>query len=143
MSTIRDDNGEKKELRAIISVNTVPIISRWDGMKWVSYEPQSQHLPKTGRQFLTTVTSIHPSALAILSQNLCKDPHLPSHQQCDGNSRTIRRRRTAWLHELPFGNLGGFEITDGTNGRIQRLLPAQRLLLTVVNQTLCDMRRTQ
>ena len=73
-------------------------------------------------------SDIHPSALAILSKNLYKEtpPHLPSHQQCDGSSRTIRRRRTAWLHELPFGNLGGFEITDGTNRRIQRLLPAQR-----------------
>ena len=68
-------------------------------------------------------SDIHPSALAILSRNLCKDPHLPSHQQCDSNSRTIRRRRTAWLHELPFGNLGGFEITDGTNRTMSTASP--------------------
>jgi len=111
------------------------MVSRWDGMKWVIYEPQSQHPPKTGRQFLTTVTSIHPHSSSSRKISV-KTPI------CDGNSRTIRRRRTAWLHELPFGNLGGFEITDDTNRRIQRLLPAQRLLLTVVNQAPCDMRRT-
>jgi len=107
------DNGEKKELRAIISVNTGPIISRWDGMKWVSYEPQSQHLPNMGRQFLTTVTSTHPHSPSSRKISIKRPPHLPSHQQCDGNSRTIRRRRTAWLHELPFGNLGGFQNNRG------------------------------